>query len=113
MNGKSSDNQLGAAADDGSLLDRATAAVRGDVAPAQEAEAARGRVWHRLMQEAKGPSSDAAGAPGGKTADHGRPIAGCGDVRALLGAYRAGTLSPARQLLVQMHLRDCVGCREA
>ena len=90
---------------DAPLLDRAVAAVRAEPVPGQEADLARRRVWQRL-QEAQSPSLPAV-------VDPGSPIAGCGDVRALLGAYRAGTLSAGRQLLVQMHLRDCVGCREA
>ena len=35
-------------------------------------------------------------------------LASCGDFRALLGAYRAGTLSEARRMLVQDHLHACV-----
>ena len=86
-------------------------AVRAEAAPASEADAARRRVWQRLQDAQSeadaGPQSVAAAV------DPGTPIKGCADVRALLGAYRAGTLSSARQLLVQMHLRDCVTCREA
>ena len=37
-------------------------------------------------------------------------IESCADVRRLLGAYRAGTLPPARKLLVEAHLRDCGAC---
>jgi hypothetical protein len=91
------------------LLDRAVDAVRAEAVPAPEADAAGRRVWQRLQdaQSATGPQSVPAAV------DPGTPIKGCADVRALLGAYRAGTLSPARHLLVQMHLRDCVTCREA
>jgi FecR protein/Putative zinc-finger len=94
---------------DAGLLDRAVDAVRVEAAPASEADAARRRVWQRL-QDAQS-AADTQSAPA--AVDSGKPIKGCADVRALLGAYRAGTLSPARQLLVQMHLRDCVTCREA
>jgi hypothetical protein len=101
------------AGDDGGgplpLLDRAVAAVRTQPVPTQDADAARRRVWQRL-QEAQA-AADPAASPA--AADTSAPIKGCADVRALLGAYRAGTLTPARQLLVQMHLRDCVACREA
>ena len=38
-------------------------------------------------------------------------IASCDDVQRLFGPYRAGTLPPARALLIQAHLRDCSGCR--
>src|ERR1017187_1492877 len=37
-------------------------------------------------------------------------IESCEDVRQLLGSYRAGTLSAARRLLVEAHLRDCQPC---
>jgi len=39
-------------------------------------------------------------------------LANCGDFRALLGAYRAGTLNEARRMLVQDHLHACVACRK-
>jgi hypothetical protein len=98
------------------LLERAVGAVRAEPLPAQEAEAARRRVWQRLQAaelEARGTQGHANAVPAGAIADPGTRITGCADVRALLGAYRAGSLSQARALLVQMHLRDCVGCREA
>jgi hypothetical protein len=93
------------------LLDRAVSAVRAEQVPSQEADVVRRRVWQRL-QDAQadtgvGPTSGPA------IVDPGTRISGCGDVRALLAAYRAGTLSASRELLVQMHLRDCVACREA
>ncbi len=37
-------------------------------------------------------------------------IENCGDVQKLLGSYRAGTLSGARRLLIEDHLRDCGAC---
>jgi hypothetical protein len=93
------------------LLDQAVAAIRAEQVPAQEADGARRRVWERL-QEAQTDTGVAARS-GVASVDPGTRITGCGDVRALLGAYRAGTLSAPRELLVQMHLRDCVACREA
>src|SRR5262249_38417948 len=38
-------------------------------------------------------------------------IRSCADVRELTSQYRAGQLSPARALLVESHLHDCVACR--
>ena len=38
-------------------------------------------------------------------------ITSCDDVQHLFGSYRAGTLPPARSLLIEAHLRDCSGCR--
>ena len=37
-------------------------------------------------------------------------IESCGDVQHLLASYRAGTLSGARRLLIEDHLRDCGAC---
>jgi hypothetical protein len=37
-------------------------------------------------------------------------IENCGDVQQLLPSYRAGTLSGARRLLIEHHLRDCGAC---
>jgi hypothetical protein len=104
----------GSSTDNQPLLDRAVAAVRAQPVSGQEADVARRRVWQRLQEAVEAGASPATGAPSTPAVvDPGAPITGCGDVRALLGAYRARTLSPARALLVQMHLRDCVGCREA
>jgi len=41
----------------------------------------------------------------------GAGIENCEDVRLLLGSYRAGTLSQARRLLVNAHLRECGTCQ--
>jgi len=38
-------------------------------------------------------------------------ITSCDDVQRLFVAYRAGTLSEARSLLVEAHVRDCIACR--
>jgi ferric-dicitrate binding protein FerR (iron transport regulator) len=38
-------------------------------------------------------------------------IESCGDVAHLLPSYRAGTLSSARSLLIEAHLRECSACR--
>lgn len=38
-------------------------------------------------------------------------IEGCGDIVEMLPSYRAGTLSAARSLLIEAHLRECSGCR--
>jgi len=37
-------------------------------------------------------------------------ITSCDDVQGLFGTYRAGTLSPARALLIEAHLHDCRDC---
>jgi hypothetical protein len=37
-------------------------------------------------------------------------IGSCDDVQHLFGSYRAGTLSPARSLLMEAHMHDCGAC---
>jgi ferric-dicitrate binding protein FerR (iron transport regulator) len=84
-------------------LDEAIAAVRDDVPAAGVEEKAVARVWPRLAAV-----GDAA-AVGGRAGT----IEGCADILALLEARRRGELAPARALLVDDHLRECVGCRSA
>jgi FecR-like protein/putative zinc finger protein len=80
-------------------LDTAIAAVREDDAPEAVADAAGARVWERLAREA------------GLAAACVEAIRGCADVQALLFAHREGTLTAARRLLVEDHLRECAVCR--
>src|SRR5438105_1128820 len=82
----------------GELLDNALAAVRAELPDNQTIHAASDRVWQRLSQEATAlPQVES--------------IRGCADVRNLLIQYRAGQLAPARALLVESHLHECVACR--
>jgi hypothetical protein len=84
-------------------LDDAIAAVRDDAAAPAVEEKAAARVWQRLAVAADGAA--ATGVSG--------TIEGCADVLALLEARRRGDLAEARALLVDDHLRECVGCRNA
>jgi len=69
---------------------------------------------------AGGPNSEAVAASAERIADRlgiampsqaaVEQIRSCEDVRALLDAYRKGTLSEARSLLVKAHLGDCGAC---
>jgi len=70
--------------------------------PPADTAAAR-RVWQRLQAEipAQAPAREIT------------VIHGCADFQALLPAYRSGRLAPARQALVEDHLRECVDCRRA
>jgi hypothetical protein len=65
------------------------------------AEAAA-RVKARLFP----PASASVSAPAAA-------IRGCGDFRALLPSYLLGSLDADRRMLVEVHVRECVGCRKA
>ncbi|HKV94634.1 MAG TPA: FecR domain-containing protein [Candidatus Angelobacter sp.] len=81
-------------------LNQATAALRSEHPESASMSAASERVWQRLSQEVSAAASV-----------HVESIRGCEDVRKLLVQYRGGELLPARALLVESHLHDCVGCR--
>jgi ferric-dicitrate binding protein FerR (iron transport regulator) len=85
-------------------LDEAIATVRDDVPEAGVAERAAARVWPRIAADGAAPLVGAA-LPAVEA------IGGCADVLALLEARRRGELTPGRALLVDDHLRECVGCR--
>jgi hypothetical protein len=76
------------------MLDKAINTMRGTVPGAGEISTAAERVAGRLGIEF---TADAA-------------IESCESVRPLLSAYRAGTLSETRALLVKAHLRECGVC---
>src|SRR5207248_57613 len=80
-------------------LDQAIDAMRRDEAPGNVVEAAASRVWSNIS---------GAGMAGSAVR-----ISSCEDVRVLLGAFRAKSLSAERTLLVEDHLHECVGCRLA
>ena len=79
----------------------AIASVRRQEPPEAELNAAGARVWQRVQQEIAAVS----------TGQVGEAIRSCNDIRALLPAYRDGSLATARALLVQDHLRECIACR--
>lgn len=80
-------------------LKQAVAALRAEKPEAETIEAASEKVWQRLTESA---------ASAGTAVDS---IHGCHDVRLLLPQYRGGQLSPAKALLVNAHLHECVACR--
>lgn len=59
------------------------------------------RVWQRLQ----------AGEGDALTTSTAQPIRGCADIRDSLPALRKKELAPARALIVEDHLRECVSCR--
>lgn len=77
------------------LLDRATQAMRVAAPDALELSASAEKVAGRL---------------GIAFADNTDAIENCEDMRPLLDAYRAGTLSVGQTLLVEAHLRECGLC---
>lgn len=81
-------------------LEQAIAALRADQPETETINAASGRVWQRMSEEVS-----CAATPGVDA------IRGCDDVRTLLLQYRGGQLTPARALLVEAHLHECVACR--
>jgi ferric-dicitrate binding protein FerR (iron transport regulator) len=80
-------------------LEQAVASMRADQPTAEVVREAGANAWQHLSQEL---SATGAGI---------ESIRGCSDVRALLPQYRNGQLTPARTLLVEDHLHECVDCR--
>jgi hypothetical protein len=81
-------------------LEQAIAALRANEPQADAVRLAGERVWQRLSEHANGAAVHAIDA-----------IQSCEDVRALLGQYQKGKLSPARALLIEDHLHECALCR--
>jgi hypothetical protein len=82
-------------------LDRAISELRGEQPDAKTLSASAERVWQRLQAgEGEGAATSAL-----------QPIRGCADIRSLLPAFRRRELPPARALIVEDHLRECVTCR--
>jgi hypothetical protein len=94
---KHTDKNLPVNAND--ALDQALDAVRAQQPASETMNAAGERVWQRVSQELTGAARQV------------ESIRGCEDVRALLPQYRGGELTPARALLLESHLHDCVACR--
>jgi hypothetical protein len=80
-------------------LDRAISEVRGEQPDAKTLSASAERVWQRLQ----------TGEEVAATAL--QPIRGCADIRSMLPAFHQQELPPARALIVEDHLRECVSCR--
>jgi ferric-dicitrate binding protein FerR (iron transport regulator) len=82
-------------------LDQAISELRAEQPDAKALSASAERVWQKL-QEGLGDEG---------TANALQPIRGCNDIRALLPAFHQQELAPARALIVEDHLRECVSCR--
>lgn len=81
-------------------LEQALAAMRSDQPDSETISAAGERVWQRVGRELSGPVRPV------------ESIRSCADILELLPQYRSGGLAPARALLVESHLHDCVACRK-
>ena len=82
-------------------LDQAISQLRGEQLDAKTLTASAERVWQKL-QAAEGEEAAASSL---------QPIRGCADIRSLLPAFHHHELPPARALIVEDHLRECVSCR--
>jgi hypothetical protein len=83
--------------DEKTLLDRATQALRADVPDAEAISAAAARTAQALEISVDHEAFEGA-------------IENCAGVQRLFVAYRAGSLTENRRLLVDAHLRDCGEC---
>jgi hypothetical protein len=82
-------------------LEQAISELRGEQPDAKLLSASAERVWQRLQAgEGEEVASSAL-----------LPIRGCADIRVLLPAFHQQQLPPARALIVEDHLRECVSCR--
>jgi DNA-binding FrmR family transcriptional regulator len=82
-------------------LDQVISELRGEQPDAKTLAAAAERAWQRL-QAGEGEEAVISSL---------QPIRGCADIRSLLPAFRQQELPPARALIVEDHLRECVSCR--
>jgi hypothetical protein len=82
-------------------LDQAISELRAEQPDAKTLSTSAERVWQKLQA---GVGEEAASSAL-------QPIRGCADIRALLPALHQHELSPARALIVEVHLRECVSCR--
>ncbi len=82
------------------VLDALLDDVRAGEPDAEVMDAARARGWARLQAAA---AASVATAP--------EAIENCAGFQALFPEYRERTLTPARRMLVEDHLHECVACR--
>jgi hypothetical protein len=95
----------------GKILDQAAEELRQTSVPSEEMAQASARVLLRMREEyykvVPHPSME---DPSRNMADR---IESCDDFRSLIPAYLTASLTPARRLLFEDHVRECVGCRKA
>ena len=79
--------------EDNTALEQAVIEIRDEAIDDAVIEAAAARVWARLAEVGQ------------------HHIRGCADFQSLIPEYRAGRVTPARAMLLQDHLHQCVACR--
>jgi len=82
-------------------LDQAISELRAEHPDANTLSASAEHVWQKL-QEGLGAEATAGAL---------QRIRGCADIRALLPAFHQQELAPARALIVEDHLKECISCR--
>src|SRR5580692_9738111 len=82
-------------------LDQAISELRAEQPDAKTLATSAEHVWQKVQA---GLGEEAAAS-----ALH--PIRGCADIRLMLPAFHQQELPPARALIVEDHLRECVSCR--
>src|SRR5580658_1824124 len=82
-------------------LDQAISELRAEQPDAKTLSASAEHVWQKLQ----------AGLGEEHATTALQPIRGCADIRAMLPAFHQQELAPARALIVEDHLRECVSCR--
>jgi len=82
-------------------LDQAISELRAEHPDANTLSASAEHVWQKL-QEGLGEEATAGAL---------QRIRGCADIRALLPAFHQQELAPARALIVEDHLKECISCR--
>jgi hypothetical protein len=80
------------------IVDQIADEIRSDVLDEATERAVTHRVWQRVTAELE---------------DAHAPLRGCQDVRTLIPSFVDGALPEARALLIEDHVRDCVGCRRS
>jgi hypothetical protein len=84
------------------IIERTTGEIRNQAIDPSVVSGAADRVWKRLSER----TADASAVQ----VDH---IRNCSDFQALIPSYLAGSLSPARSLLLEDHTHECVPCRKS
>src|SRR6202030_1872330 len=82
-------------------LDEAISELRAEQPDAKMLSASAERVWQKVQ----------AGLGEEGSSSVLQSIRGCADIRALLPAFHQRELAPARALIVEDHLKECVSCR--